>query len=64
MSFVKDSVNRTPIVDTVFTIVEKANEAKAKYGDDAVIDGVIGSLYTEEGKLTALNTVYDTLKAL
>lgn len=64
MSFVKDSANRTPIVDTVFTIVEKANEAKAKYGDDAVIDGVIGSLYSEEGKLTALNTVYDTLKSL
>lgn len=64
MSFVKESVNRTPIVDTVFTIVEKANEAKAKYGDDAVIDGVIGSLYSEEGKLTALNTVYDTLKSL
>lgn len=64
MSFVKESVNRTPIVDTVFTIVEKANEAKAKYGEDAVIDGVIGSLYSEEGKLTALNTVYDTLKAL
>ncbi|MGM9961053.1 MAG: pyridoxal phosphate-dependent aminotransferase [Allobaculum sp.] len=64
MSFVKDSVNRTPIVDTVFSIVEKANEAKAKYGDDAVTDGVIGSLYTEEGTLTALDTVYDTLKAL
>lgn len=64
MSFVKDSVNRTPIVDTVFTIVEKAKEAKEKYGDDAVVDGVIGSLYSEEGKLTALNTVYDTLKAL
>ena len=64
MSFVKDSANRTPIVDTVFAIVAKANEAKEKYGDDAVVDGVIGSLYTEEGKLATLDTVFETLKGI
>ncbi len=64
MSFVKDSANRTPIVDTVFAIVEKANQAKAKNGDDAVVDGVIGSLYTEEGKLATLDTVFSTLKSI
>ena len=31
MNFVKESVNQTPIVDTVFSIVAKAKEAKAKY---------------------------------
>ena len=31
MNFVKDSVNQQPIVDTVFTIVAKAKEAKEKY---------------------------------
>ncbi|MEY8309679.1 aminotransferase class I/II-fold pyridoxal phosphate-dependent enzyme [Erysipelotrichaceae bacterium 51-3] len=62
MSFVKDSANRTPIVDTVFAVVELAKEAKAKYGDDQVVDAVIGSLYTEEGKLATLNTVFSTLK--
>ena len=32
MNFVKESVNQTPIVDTVFSIVAKAKEAKAKVG--------------------------------
>lgn len=64
MSFVKDSANRTPIVDTVFAVVELAKQAKEKYGDDKVIDGVIGSLYTEEGKLATLDTVFSTLKNL
>ena len=62
MSFVKDSANRTPIVDTVFAVVELAKQAKAKYGDDQVVDAVIGSLYTEEGKLATLDTVFTTLK--
>lgn len=64
MSFVKDSVNRTPIVDTVFAIVDLAKKAKEKLGDDAVVDAVIGSLYTEDGKLATLDTVFDTLKNL
>lgn len=64
MSFVKDSVNRKPIVDTVFVIVEAAKQAKEKYGADQVTDAVIGSLYTEEGKLAAFDTVFSTLKAL
>ena len=42
MNFVKDSVNQQPIVDTVFTIVAKAKEAKEKYGADQVVDATIG----------------------
>lgn len=64
MSFVKDSVNRQPIVDTVFVVVEQAKKAKEKYGDENVTDGVIGSLYTEEGKLATIKTFFQTLKAL
>ena len=64
MNFVKDSVNQQPIVDTVFTIVAKAKEAKEKYGADQVVDATIGSLYNEEGQLVALDSVLNSLKNL
>ncbi len=64
MNFVKDSVNQQPIVDTVFTIVAKAKEAKEKYGADQVVDATIGSLYNEEGQLVALDSVFNSLKNL
>ena len=62
MSFVKESVSQKPIVDTVFTIVKKAKEDKAKSGEDVVVDATIGSLYDEEGKLVALDSVFSSLK--
>ncbi len=64
MSFVKESVNQTPIVDTVFSIVAKAKEAKAKVGAENVVDATIGSLYDEEGNLVALDSVFSSLKNL
>lgn len=64
MSFVKDSVNRTPIVDNVFAIVSKAKAAKAEVGAENVVDATIGSLYGEDGKLVALDTVFNSLKNL
>lgn len=63
-NFVKDSVSQTPIVDTVFAIVNKAKEAKKTYGEDAVTDATIGSLYTEAGELAALDCAFDSLKNL
>lgn len=64
MNFVKDSVSQTPIVDTVFAIVKKAKQAKKEKGDDAVVDATIGSLFTEEGELAALDCVFESLKSL
>jgi aspartate aminotransferase/aromatic-amino-acid transaminase len=64
MSFIKESASMTPIVDTVFAVVEQAAAAKQKYGEDAVVDAVIGSLYTEDGKLAAYPVVFETLKGL
>lgn len=64
MSFVKESVNQTPIVDTVFSIVAKAKEAKAKVGAENVVDATIGSLYDENGNLVALDSVFRSLKNL
>ncbi|WP_304728505.1 pyridoxal phosphate-dependent aminotransferase [Dubosiella newyorkensis] len=64
MNFVKDSVNQEPIVDTVFVIVDAAKKAKEKFGEDAVVDATIGSLYDEEGRLVALPSVFESLKNL
>ena len=59
MTFVRKSADLTPIVDTVFSIVSKAKEDKAENGDDAVTDATIGSLYDEDGKLVALDEVFN-----
>lgn len=64
MSFTKKCANLTPIEDTVFAVVEKAKEAKLKFGKENVIDATIGSLYTEDGKIVAFDSVftnYDTI---
>ena len=58
MPFTKHSADLTPIVDTVFSIVAKAKEDKAK-NPDLVVDATIGSLYGEDGKLVALDTVFN-----
>ena len=58
MSFVKTKVDMTPIEDTVFAIVKKAKEAKAKIGAENVVDATIGSLYNEEGSIVAFESVF------
>ena len=58
MRFVKQKANMTPIEDTVFAIVKKAKAAKAEVGEDRVVDGTIGSLYDEEGKIVAFDSVF------
>ncbi|MEE0107816.1 MAG: aminotransferase class I/II-fold pyridoxal phosphate-dependent enzyme [Merdibacter sp.] len=64
MRFVKEQVDLNPIVDTVFAIVSKAKEAKKELGEDKVVDATIGSLYNEEGKIVAFDSVFNTLKQL
>lgn len=59
MTFVRKSADVTPIVDTVFSIVAKAKEDKAKNGVDKVIDATIGSLYGEDETLVALDEVFN-----
>ena len=60
MGFVKESLNKTPIVDTVFAIVRQAKAAKEKYGEENVVDATIGSLYGEDGKIVAFDTVFNS----
>ncbi len=63
IKFVKKVVDTTPIEDTVFAIVKKAKADKEVYGDQ-VIDATIGSLYDEEGKIVAFDTVFNTYDQL
>lgn len=58
MSFVRKKVDITPIEDNVFAIVKKAKEAIIEYGEDKIIDASIGSLFNEEGKLVAFDSVF------
>lgn len=64
MSFVKKNVDRQPIVDTVFAIANKAKADIEQNGPENVVDATIGSLYGEDGKLVALDTVYSSLKSI
>lgn len=64
MNFIKDSADKQPLVDTVFAIVAKAKEAKAKYGDENVVDATIGSLYDENGKIVAFKSVFESFDSI
>ncbi len=63
-TFVKEHVNKTPIVDNVFSIVSKAKEAIAKVGPENVVDATIGALYGEDGQLVAFESVYRPYDAI
>ena len=59
-TFIREKIDHNPIVDNVFKIVNMANSAIAEKGEENVVNATIGSLYDEEGKLVALDTVFDT----
>jgi aspartate aminotransferase/aromatic-amino-acid transaminase len=52
------------IVDTVFTMVKKAKEAKKKYGAENVTDVTIGALCDEDGNFTIFDSVSRVYKNL
>lgn len=64
MTFVRKKANTTPIVDTVFAIVDKAKKDKEENGVENVIDATIGSLYGEDEKLVALDEVFNHYDAI
>ena len=63
-TFIREKIDHNPIVDNVFKIVNMANSAIAEKGEENVVNATIGSLYDEEGKLVALDTVFDTYNSL
>lgn len=58
MKFTRNTADLTPIVDTVFAIVEKAKQDKQQHGADNVIDATIGTLHDENGQLVAFDSVF------
>lgn len=64
MSFVRKTANLTPIVDTVFKIVELAKKDKMENGPEHVVDATIGSLYDETGNLVAYQSFFDHYNAI
>ena len=62
--FVKNSANLLPIVDGVFSVVKKAQEAIKTVGRDQVVDATLGSLFNEENQLVALDSVFQSYDAL
>lgn len=52
------------VVDTVFTMVKKAQDAKIKYGEENVVDVTLGALCGEDGKLTIFDSVSEVYKNL
>jgi len=52
------------IIDTVFTMVKKAKEAKVEYGEDNVTDVTIGALCDEKGDFTIFDSVSEVYKNL
>lgn len=64
MVFTRKSADLTPMVDGVFAIAQLAREDKAANGEENVVDATIGSLYSEDGKLVALDTVFDHYDAI
>ncbi len=64
MTFIKSSANNTPIEDTVFAIVKLAKKDIEENGSENVVDATIGSLYDENGKIVAYDSVFDHYDAI
>ena len=64
MIFVRENGRTIPKEDKIFGISNRAKEAVAKYGKDKVINGVIGALVDDEGKLIVLKSVDRVFKTL
>lgn len=64
MAFTRKTASLVPIKDTVFAVADMAKKDKAEHGEDAVTDATIGSLYGEDGKLVAFDTVFDHYDAI
>ena len=62
--FIKKEKDTSKLIDTVFTIVSKANVAKKEYGSENVIDASIGSLFDEESNFVALDSVFNSYRSL
>jgi len=58
MAFLNDLSNGKKMVDKVFKAAVKAREAKAKFGDENVVDATLGTLFDENGTFVAFDNVW------
>ncbi len=58
MAFLNSISDGKKMVDKVFKAAVKAREAKEKYGDDAVVDATLGTLFNEDGVFVAFDNVW------
>lgn len=59
MSFLNTHSDGKKMVDKVFKAAIKAIEAKEKFGDDAVVDATLGTLFNESGIFVAYDSVWN-----
>ncbi|MBO5994097.1 MAG: aminotransferase class I/II-fold pyridoxal phosphate-dependent enzyme [Firmicutes bacterium] len=64
MIFVRENGRTIPKEDKIFGISNRAKEAIAKYGRDKVVNGTVGALMDDDGKLIVLKSVDKVFKAL
>ncbi|MBQ6089023.1 MAG: aminotransferase class I/II-fold pyridoxal phosphate-dependent enzyme, partial [Firmicutes bacterium] len=64
MIFVRENGRTIPKEDKIFSISNRAKEAIAKYGKDNVVNGTIGALVDDDGKLIVLKSVDKVFKEL
>lgn len=57
-SFLNKQSDGKVMVDKVFKAAIKAKEAKAAYGDEAVVDATLGTLFNEDGVFVAFDSVW------
>lgn len=51
------------LVDPVFSILAKAKEAASVYGEEAVVNGTIGSIQDDDGQLATLDKVTELIRS-
>ncbi len=63
-SFLNELSDGKVMVDKVFKAAIKAKEAKVKFGDDAVVDATLGTLFDENGVFVAFDSVWSPYETI
>lgn len=64
MAFLNEISNGKKMVDKVFKAAVKARDAKEKYGDEAVVDATLGTLFDENGTFVAYDSVWTPYESI
>ena len=64
MIFAKENGRTIPAEDKVFALSGRAKAAIAKYGKEEVINGTVGAMLDDDGKLVVLSSVMEAIRTL